>query len=356
MFEDQRNYWQNYGTGARRTPGMKNYLGSVNTNQHPTASTAILVDTAYVNRGTGHIKPQYMLMVRPTITEPGLACDDWGIPTIPIEGYIRGHYLINATDSARGSGAGVTYESIVRTGNVDTGLDYLWNTQWERLVFTDAVHARDTLFILGGTNISNMYTVRMPDGSYRLNINSLIAESRRSGTRVRAVPLNNNLHKDVVFSMRFIERGANDFIIESETTGRIWGTKTWTGVNAGRNSTGPMIAPCEGGWVKIQNGVPIISRSDEIWNMQQGYRMNVRPVDKAPVANDEVAVAPVTVIGGDGTVAILNAAGKSVVLTNVLGQTVASAVLTSDNATLAAPKGVVVVAVEGEAAVKAVVK
>ncbi|MFV0581043.1 MAG: DUF6383 domain-containing protein, partial [Parabacteroides gordonii] len=40
----------------------------------------------------------------------------------------------------------------------------------------------------------------------------------------------------------------------------------------------------------------------------------------------------------------------------VLGQTIANTVLSSDNATISAPAGVVVVAIEGEAAVKAIVK
>ena len=48
--------------------------------------------------------------------------------------------------------------------------------------------------------------------------------------------------------------------------------------------------------------------------------------------------------------------GKKVVVSNILGQVVANTVITSDNATIAAPAGVVVVAVEGEAAVKAIVK
>ena len=51
-----------------------------------------------------------------------------------------------------------------------------------------------------------------------------------------------------------------------------------------------------------------------------------------------------------------NAAGKKVVVSNILGQTVANTVITSDNAVIAAPQGVVVVAVEGEEAVKAIVK
>ena len=50
------------------------------------------------------------------------------------------------------------------------------------------------------------------------------------------------------------------------------------------------------------------------------------------------------------------AEGKNVVITNVLGQTIANTVVTSSEATISAPAGVVVVAIEGEAAVKAIVK
>ena len=50
------------------------------------------------------------------------------------------------------------------------------------------------------------------------------------------------------------------------------------------------------------------------------------------------------------------ATGKKVAISNVLGQTVANTVIASDEATIAAPAGVIVVAIEGEAAVKAIVK
>ena len=53
---------------------------------------------------------------------------------------------------------------------------------------------------------------------------------------------------------------------------------------------------------------------------------------------------------------IQGAAGKSVVITNILGKVVAETILTSDNATIAVPAGIVAVAVDGEEAVKVVVK
>ena len=78
--------------------------------------------------------------------------------------------------------------------------------------------------------------------------------------------------------------------------------------------------------------------------------------DETPTANEGVEVSEVKVIAGEGNVMIAGAQGKKVVISNNLGQVVANTVIASDNATIAAPAGVVVVAVEGEAAVKAIVK
>ena len=73
---------------------------------------------------------------------------------------------------------------------------------------------------------------------------------------------------------------------------------------------------------------------------------------EAPTANEGVEVSEVKVIATEGGVQIVGATGKKVVVSNILGQVVANTVITSDNATIAAPQGVVVVAVEGEEAVK----
>ena len=64
----------------------------------------------------------------------------------------------------------------------------------------------------------------------------------------------------------------------------------------------------------------------------------------------------ISIIAGEGNVTVTGAAGKKVVITNILGQTVATAVATSDNETIVVPQGAVIVAVDGEAAVKAMVK
>lgn len=73
-------------------------------------------------------------------------------------------------------------------------------------------------------------------------------------------------------------------------------------------------------------------------------------------ANESINASGIQVIATNGAVIVKGAAGKTVTISNVLGQKVASTVVTSDEAQIAAPQGVVVVAVEGEAAVKAIVK
>ena len=79
----------------------------------------------------------------------------------------------------------------------------------------------------------------------------------------------------------------------------------------------------------------------------EAYRFTIES-QSAPTANEGVEVAAIKVIAGEGNVTIAGAQGKKVVISNILGQVVANTVVSSDNATIAAPQGIVVVAVEGE--------
>ncbi|PNE27285.1 hypothetical protein BHU11_02570 [Tannerella sp. oral taxon 808] len=297
--------------------------------RHIDTDWAIYVDTAYVNRGTGVIKPQYLLVVGP---EKGwLGCPVCGEDELNRE-YIYGRYLRNETDSAR-TDPQLGSESAIRDRN------YILPTKWDRLAFTPAIHAGDTLYVLNGVPIEEFY-VKAANGQRYVNYKKL-----NNNKRVKKVFLGNNLHKDEVFSFRFTTPGGKhdnkQFLIESETWNR----------GAGR-----MIAPMQGGWIKIQNGVPVISRGSYYDAITEAEKWNVRKTDKAPLANKEVATTNVVVTAGVGNVTVLNASGKAVTVSNILGQTVAKAVLASDNETIAAPQGVVIVSIEGESAVKAVVK
>ena len=105
------------------------------------------------------------------------------------------------------------------------------------------------------------------------------------------------------------------------------------------------------GYIRIVNGNVVVTT-----DINEAEVFNLTATDQTPTANETIAASAVTVVAGEGNVTIAGAAGKKVVIANILGQTIANTVLTSDNATIAAPAGVVVVAVEGEAAVKAIVK
>jgi hypothetical protein len=349
--ETQRHAWKYKVPGVNGEWGGKNYLGGISKVNYPNAKTAIIVDTAFINRGTGYIKPQYLLLVDPKPVKDGMGCDEDGNETIPLKGYMRGRYLINAHDSIYAGGS--------------TDYSYLWEASWTRLVFTDAIHSyeKDHLYILGEygsneklqslgliTRRSERDPVTGQLGQYdAVDIDKLhaYATSDAGKNNIHAIYLGTNKHKDAVFQFRLIERGSNDFLIESETTDR-------DTINS------PMIAPCEGAWVKADNdNIPLISKADTYDQMNQSHAWNVYPSTKSgynpnPTDNDEVVT--VKVIGNAGSVSILNAAGKKVVINNVLGQTVASTTLLSDNETVPASKGVVIVSVEGEDAVKTVVK
>lgn len=101
-------------------------------------------------------------------------------------------------------------------------------------------------------------------------------------------------------------------------------------------------------YVAIINNVVVMSKN--------GAEFSIESV-AGPVANEAIdAPNTVKVIGGYGDLNILNAAGKKVTLSNVLGQTIAVRVVASDNETIAAARGIVIVSIEGEGAKKVIVK
>ena len=97
------------------------------------------------------------------------------------------------------------------------------------------------------------------------------------------------------------------------------------------------IAPKYAAWLKMQNGCLVLTRGDSDFNSSKtggdaALVFNVDPeASKGDMvtSNDEVAVEGVSVVAGNGTVTVQGAAGKSVVITNILGKVVAETVLTS---------------------------
>lgn len=197
---------------------------------------------------------------------------------------------------------------------------YDWEGKYTRLAFLKGYAVKDKNVLPGEGAYTNLFV----DG--------------------KQVTIAENKHNAAKFSFRLInDNEEQDFLIESES----WGKKT-----AFDGDVRPLT---NGGWIKIQNGVPVIVAED-FEDAIQGDVFNADVAEGGATANDEITTSEVTIIAGEGNVTIANAAGKKVVVSNILGQTIATQVLTSDNAVIAAPQGVVVVAVEGEEAVKAIVK
>ena len=162
----------------------------------------------------------------------------------------------------------------------------------------------------------------------------------------KQVTIAENKHNAAKFEFRLInDDEAQDFLIESES---------WKNDNAFAGAVRPMT---EGGWLKVQNGVPVIVKDNfENFDASSADIYNVESSEGSSVANEDITTSTIAVIGGKGTVTVKGAEGKKVVINNVLGQVVVNTVITSSEATIAVPAGVVYVTVEGEAAVPAIVK
>ena len=334
--------FENYASANKYRDGINDkeisFLGVNNAYQFEeseTRSYTMFVDTAFVRNNTR--MPQYLIGIRPEVVlgdttlcdatthqhktpEEALACEHTKINV----GFTRAMYLFNAQDS-------------VDVKNYDYQGKAAYGAQgYTRLAFKDAVHANDTLYILN----PNVTTEELK--ACNLKNDKLFAKK---------IALDNNKHKNVVFQFRLVTDEDNRFLIESEAeeNGKAVFNKDLKNVS---------VAPMRGGWVKIQNGVPVIARFDDFNEaIAQAEIFDVNDEIKYDAtANDEIAVEGVTVVAGNGQVTIMGAAGKNVTITNILGKVIASQVIASDNATIAVPAGIVAVAVEGEAAVKAIVK
>ncbi|MDR2145288.1 MAG: DUF6383 domain-containing protein [Tannerella sp.] len=373
-----------------------NFFGVSNEAQNPETSVALdgfhkfdynlFIDTAFINRGTGPIKPQYMIAVGidtgyVKYRDRALDCCTTVVDTL-YPNYTYGRYLINATDSARFPGSNGAYSTIVRDDDYVSRTGGA-NVSYDRLVFVPAIHdyKYDRLYILSQLEAKlkgNDWYVRDGDSVW-YDIEKLNDYVKATTLKPR-LPLNSNEyadfyqfstwdnnHNDVTFSLRFDEprwKNVNPATGEGGTEGGIDTREKSFRIEsetAQRNPYGnPKIAPLQGGWVMLHNGIAVLSRTSYEDDIQQGEIFNIEPAKEHvaygydPVSN--AVVGGVQVIAGSESVTILNASGRNVTVTNLLGQTVVRTVLTSDNATVKAPKGVVVVQVEGEKTVKAIVK
>ena len=337
---------------------------------------AFRIDTAWLNRGLGNIKPQYLISVArddqegvETVpcTEAGPHVDANGnITTDPSKcvhaqhgraGFAYGKYLVNFSDSAQ---AFIDREAKVNPYMFTTNSSA--NSSYTRVGFVKAIHAGDSLFVLtnGFENVEPA----------KLDTATIIANYKKAKLENFIVDLVGDKHKNVTWSFRYInpdkagavtEEGAeNAFLFESNVYGEK--DRNYRTVNGDADRA---IAPTyAAAWLKMHNGCLVLTDinsqfSSAKTNGDGALIFNVAQKDEEDMvtSNDNINnVEGVSVVAGNGTVTIQGAAGKSVVISNILGKVVAETVLTSDNATIAVPAGIVAVAVDGEEAVKVVVK
>ncbi|MBP3518654.1 MAG: hypothetical protein J6K31_09735 [Parabacteroides sp.] len=294
-----------------------NFLGESHLSDLPkNAALPFLVDTAYVRNNTR--KPLYMLAVRdqawvegekeaPCTYSHDHMTDDGEITTDASKcfhrtkatpGYRKADYLVVLADSAK------------------EVAEYKGRT---RLAFVPATHFENDMLVIENSKYTGNKKEAKNDTIFLADDKNIQSESVAT------------------FAFRLVnpadatEGGEGDFIIETNT----------------KNEKGELVTA----FVGVLNTVPVLVNDAE-----DAAPFNVEKTSEKATANESIAASEVTVIAGEGNVTIAGATGKKVVISNILGQVVANTVIASDNATIAAPAGVVVVAVEGEAAVKAIVK
>ena len=331
-----------------------------------------IVDTAWVNRGNGDIKPQYLISVarNDQAGTPGIPCtyehnhfDNAGNPvdaahcshaTQGHSGFDYGKYLVSFGDSALIKG----HELKVPYMDIDGG--------YTRVGFVKAIHAGDSLFVLT-QGFENMDPAT-------LDTATIINAYKKSKSENFIVNLQGDNHKNVTWSFRYVnpdkagavtEEGAdNEFLFESNIYNEAGVASTGKATKGFDKTVAGSIAPSYAAWLKMQNGCLVLTRGDSEFSAAKTgsdgaliFNAYQKTDAEDMVTSIEGANAEgVSIITGNGTVTVQGAAGKSVVITNILGKVVAETVLTSDNATIAVPAGIVAVAVDGEEAVKVVVK
>ena len=298
------------------------YMNIFSAVEEPERNNEFFIDTAHVNVSS---MPTYLLALDVEAKKTA-ECNHEDHPAIgdhyQVIDYLQGRYMVDAS-----------VDSVIPA--------YLKNSVkpfenvYTRYAFVNAIHYQDTLYIMDAADATIKYDRDLYDGK-NVAKKVVLKEKAYDGA-------------SIAFRLKDQSDDENFYI---ETKGKQYGY-------AANGNT----------WVKEQNH-NIVSTGrgySETGNHNGNWHQNVyediyqalllnTTAQSDATANEDVEVSSVTVIAGNGQITVAGAAGKKVVITNILGQTVANTVVTSDNATIAAPAGVVVVAIEGEDAVKAIVK
>ena len=319
IFRNDDNSYVLYEKGTllanAKGEAIEGFLGMENINdpKYKDMHAAMLADTAF---HAGTFRPQYMLAVDAEIVADGWTCPlnpehnttEWReehgghcADAVKDRPYIQGRYLVNLVDSAMAS--------VNPLKNKFTYEMYAPNEPYYRLGFVQAKHIGDSL-IIASTND----TINLKDNPY---------------------------DKACTFAFKYVDAKRDAFTIETLY-------KTTPDSDGDLDHTADVR-----GYVKYHNGVPVVTpKATEAWVFDLEV---LTGEENAPTANENIAAGNVVVAGVNGAVVVKGAEGKNVIVSTILGKVVANEVVSSDNATIAAPQGVVVVSVDGES-FKVVVK
>ncbi len=299
------------------------FLNIDNVEQFKDINPALYADTAYVNRGN-NTRYQYLLGVNIEHKE-GWYCDEHGFTetppckhAVPVS-YNQGRYLINMIDTANILAADlkVSIHNNPFINETEEG------NQCAKLAFVDAIHV-----------LTDSVDMTKADKLYVIN-------NEEDRTKYSVIDLSTPDFNVAKFAFKYTDSMVDDnFKIQT-----LW--KEYNPAKAqGKHDVH------ENGYLRWVNGCLVV---DDEYAKGDVFNMN-EDETRTPTANEEItAEGSVVVAGVNGAVVVKGAEGKSVIVSTILGKVVANEVLTSDNATIAAPAGVVVVSVDGES-FKVVVK
>ena len=318
VFRNDDNSYVLYEKGDLLNVGEQHegFLGMENINdpEYADMHAAMLADTAFYSNT---YRPQYMLAVDADIVNDGWTCplnpehntQAWRdangghcADAVKDRPYIQGRYLVNLVDSAKAA-----MDAEIKLADNKFIHEYYTEsngdiTPYYRLGFVQAKHIGDSL-IIASTNDT--------------------------------IDLKNNPEDQVcTFAFKYVDAERDAFTIET-----LYDYET-------ADDDEKEITDRTRGYIKYQNGVPVVTpKASEAWVF------DLEETSEIPTANETIenaAEATVSVVATDGAVIVKGAEGKNVVVSTILGKVVANEVLNSDNETIAAPAGIVVVSVNGE--------
>ena len=268
---------------------------------HTDINPTLYVDTAYVNR-VGNYAYQYLLGVNINRIDTTENC---GNPNHehPRTVITEGRFLMSMVDSAK-----IEDENNVHINKFKYGNEH-------KLAFVPGYHQNDTLYL-----------------------------TNKAGEVVSKMEVGNDSYNMAKFAFKMIDEKDNEFIVE---LGDGYDKKEVAKGEFWAQVSNVVIEPSYLRWV---NGNLVVTS-----DINEAAHFTMEASDKEATANENIAAGNVVVAGVDGAVVVKGAEGKNVIVSTILGKVVANEVVSSDNATIAAPAGIVVVSVDGES-FKVVVK